>query len=160
MTIMHDVGNQMQIKLTNKAKNNFLTSQNFKKNHQHFSWILLFPQIKTSSSHFSHHPITSIFFVKKRMCYVENKTKKRKVEKPKHCSGNSVKTPTNFAAACCELKIFYLVLRDFSSLEIMAQTPVVVLDRGNNTTCTINLHGCTIVSWRVNNQVRIYLKRI
>ena len=35
-------------------------------------------------------------------------------------------------------------------------TPVVVLDRGNNTTCTINLHGCTIVSWRVNNQVNCY----
>ena len=34
----------------------------------------------------------------------------------------------------------------------MASPPVVVLDRGNNTTCTINLHGCTIVSWRVNNQ--------
>jgi hypothetical protein len=27
------------------------------------------------------------------------------------------------------------------------------MDRGNNTTCTINLHGATIVSWRVNNQV-------
>ena len=32
--------------------------------------------------------------------------------------------------------------------------PVVPMDRGNNTTCTINLHGATIVSWRVNNQVR------
>ena len=31
--------------------------------------------------------------------------------------------------------------------------PVVPMDRGNNTTCTINLHGATIVSWRVNNQV-------
>ena len=30
--------------------------------------------------------------------------------------------------------------------------PVVPMDRGNNTTCTINLHGATIVSWRVNNQ--------
>ena len=29
---------------------------------------------------------------------------------------------------------------------------VVPMDRGNNTTCTINLHGATIVSWRVNNQ--------
>ena len=38
-------------------------------------------------------------------------------------------------------------------------TPVVVLDRGNNTTCTINLHGCTIVSWRVNNQVKTRLNR-
>ena len=28
------------------------------------------------------------------------------------------------------------------------------MDRGNNTTCTINLHGATIVSWRVNNQAR------
>ena len=32
--------------------------------------------------------------------------------------------------------------------------PVVPMDRGNNTTCTINLHGATIVSWRVNNQAR------
>ena len=32
--------------------------------------------------------------------------------------------------------------------------PVVPMDRGNNTTCTINLHGATIVSWRVNNQGR------
>ena len=31
--------------------------------------------------------------------------------------------------------------------------PVVPMDRGNNTTCTINLHGATIVSWRGNNQV-------
>ena len=34
-----------------------------------------------------------------------------------------------------------------------AHVPVVPMDRGNNTTCTINLHGATIVSWRVNNQV-------
>lgn len=33
--------------------------------------------------------------------------------------------------------------------------PVVPMDRGNNTTCTINLHGATIVSWRVNNQARL-----
>ena len=29
------------------------------------------------------------------------------------------------------------------------------MDRGSNTTCTINLHGATIVSWRVNNQVNL-----
>jgi len=34
-----------------------------------------------------------------------------------------------------------------------SHVPVVPMDRGNNTTCTINLHGATIVSWRVNNQV-------
>ena len=39
----------------------------------------------------------------------------------------------------------------------MASPPVVVLDRGNNTTCTINLHGCTIVSWRVNNQEQAWV---
>ena len=33
--------------------------------------------------------------------------------------------------------------------------PVVPMDRGNNTTCTINLHGATIVSWRVNNQASL-----
>lgn len=41
----------------------------------------------------------------------------------------------------------------------MASTPVVVLDRGNNTTCTINLHGCTIVSWRVNNQEQLFVSK-
>ena len=37
-----------------------------------------------------------------------------------------------------------------------ASVPVVPMDRGNNTTCTINLHGATIVSWRVNNQVKVW----
>jgi glucose-6-phosphate 1-epimerase len=41
----------------------------------------------------------------------------------------------------------------------MAQVPVVVLDRGNNTTCTINLHGSTIVSWRVNNQEQLFVSK-
>ena len=41
----------------------------------------------------------------------------------------------------------------------MAQVPVVVMDRGNNTTCTINLHGCTIVSWRVNNQEQLFVSK-
>ena len=56
-------------------------------------------------------------------------------------------------------QIVHLVLfRNLVKLQRMAQVPVVVLDRGNNTTCTINLHGSTIVSWRVNNQVRQFLK--
>ena len=38
--------------------------------------------------------------------------------------------------------------------------PVVPMDRGNNTTCTINLHGATIVSWRVNNQASFYLSSL
>ena len=57
-------------------------------------------------------------------------------------------------------QIVHLVLfRNLVKLQRMAQVPVVVLDRGNNTTCTINLHGSTIVSWRVNNQVRQFLKK-
>ncbi|KAJ8955386.1 hypothetical protein NQ318_003483 [Aromia moschata] len=40
----------------------------------------------------------------------------------------------------------------------MAATSVVVLDRGNNTTCTINLHGATVVSWRVNNQEQLFVR--
>ncbi|XP_065207431.1 uncharacterized protein LOC135836488 [Planococcus citri] len=36
---------------------------------------------------------------------------------------------------------------------------VVNLDRGNNTTCTINLHGATVVSWRVNNQEQIFVSK-
>jgi len=38
-------------------------------------------------------------------------------------------------------------------------TSVVVLDRGNNTTCTINLHGATVVSWRVNNQEQLFVSK-
>uniref|UniRef100_A0A2S2NHD2 glucose-6-phosphate 1-epimerase n=1 Tax=Schizaphis graminum TaxID=13262 RepID=A0A2S2NHD2_SCHGA len=37
---------------------------------------------------------------------------------------------------------------------------VVVLDRGNNTTCTINLHGATVVSWRVNNQEQLFVSKL
>lgn len=37
--------------------------------------------------------------------------------------------------------------------------PVVPMDRGNNTTCTINLHGATIVSWRVNNQEQLFVSK-
>jgi len=36
---------------------------------------------------------------------------------------------------------------------------VVVLDRGNNTTCTVNLHGATVVSWRVNNQEQLFVSK-
>lgn len=43
---------------------------------------------------------------------------------------------------------------------IMAATSVVVLDRGNNTTCTINLHGATVVSWRVNNQEQLFVSKL
>lgn len=39
----------------------------------------------------------------------------------------------------------------------MEPTEVVVLDRGNNTTSTINLHGATVVSWRVNNQEQLFV---
>ncbi|XP_053957853.1 uncharacterized protein LOC128863001 isoform X2 [Anastrepha ludens] len=39
-------------------------------------------------------------------------------------------------------------------------TSVVVLDRGNNTTCTINLHGATVVSWRVNNQEQLFVSKL
>ncbi|XP_064077446.1 uncharacterized protein LOC135195046 [Macrobrachium nipponense] len=38
-------------------------------------------------------------------------------------------------------------------------TSVVVLDRGNNTTCTVNLHGATVVSWRVNNQEQLFVSK-
>lgn len=35
----------------------------------------------------------------------------------------------------------------------------VVLDRGYNTTCTINLFGLAVTSWRVNNEEQLYLRR-
>ncbi|XP_045481885.1 putative glucose-6-phosphate 1-epimerase [Harmonia axyridis] len=41
----------------------------------------------------------------------------------------------------------------------MAATSCVLLDRGNNTTCTINLHGATVVSWRVNNQEQLFVSK-
>ncbi|KAL1110579.1 hypothetical protein AAG570_008107 [Ranatra chinensis] len=40
-----------------------------------------------------------------------------------------------------------------------SSTSVVVLDRGNNTTCTINLYGATVVSWRVNNQEQLFVSK-
>ncbi|CAG0919831.1 unnamed protein product [Notodromas monacha] len=36
---------------------------------------------------------------------------------------------------------------------------VILLDRGNNTTCSVNLHGATIVSWRVNNQEQLFVSK-
>ena len=36
---------------------------------------------------------------------------------------------------------------------------VVVLDRGNYTTCTVHLHGGTILSYRVNNKEILYMKQ-
>uniref|UniRef100_A0A8D8Q5D7 glucose-6-phosphate 1-epimerase n=1 Tax=Cacopsylla melanoneura TaxID=428564 RepID=A0A8D8Q5D7_9HEMI len=36
---------------------------------------------------------------------------------------------------------------------------VVKMERGNNTSCTINLHGATVVSWRVNNQEQLFLSK-
>uniref|UniRef100_T1J3U6 glucose-6-phosphate 1-epimerase n=1 Tax=Strigamia maritima TaxID=126957 RepID=T1J3U6_STRMM len=36
---------------------------------------------------------------------------------------------------------------------------VVVLDRGNNTTLTVHIHGATIVSWRVNNQEQLFVSK-
>jgi len=47
----------------------------------------------------------------------------------------------------------------YSSANVAAPTSVVVLDRGNNTTCTINLHGATVVSWRVNNQEQLFVSK-
>ncbi|XP_071052743.1 uncharacterized protein [Onthophagus taurus] len=41
----------------------------------------------------------------------------------------------------------------------MAASSDVVLDRGNNTTCTVNLHGATVVSWKVNNQEQIFVSK-
>lgn len=41
----------------------------------------------------------------------------------------------------------------------MSSGNVVVLDRGNNTTLTIHMHGATIVSWRVNNQEQLFVSK-
>ena len=60
------------------------------------------------------------------------------------CNKNTSRAPVNCAAPP--------PLLDRTAMS--SQVPVVPMDRGNNTTCTINLHGATIVSWRVNNQVR------
>ncbi|XP_067622130.1 uncharacterized protein [Eurosta solidaginis] len=47
-----------------------------------------------------------------------------------------------------------------ATLATTQATSVVVLDRGNNTTCTINLHGATVVSWRVNNQEQLFVSKL
>ncbi|GJQ77879.1 hypothetical protein Trydic_g16132 [Trypoxylus dichotomus] len=36
---------------------------------------------------------------------------------------------------------------------------VMVLDRGHYTTCTINFHGATVVSWRIRNLEQIFVSR-
>ncbi|XP_056640869.1 uncharacterized protein LOC130447854 [Diorhabda sublineata] len=40
------------------------------------------------------------------------------------------------------------------------QNQIVFLDRGDYTTCTIFLHGCTILSWRIHNEEQIFLSRV
>ncbi|CAH0554405.1 unnamed protein product [Brassicogethes aeneus] len=35
----------------------------------------------------------------------------------------------------------------------------VVLDRGDNTSCKINLHGATVISWRVNSQEQLFVSQ-
>lgn len=37
------------------------------------------------------------------------------------------------------------------------RSEVVVLNRGNSTTCTVNLHGATIVSWKVFNIEQLFV---
>jgi len=36
---------------------------------------------------------------------------------------------------------------------------VVVLDHGNGTSCAVNLHGATVVSWRVNYEEQLFVSR-
>ena len=72
-----------------------------------------------------------------------------------------------FNGCCCEPNLIprnnkKSLRRSFKGLnnsDTMA-SPVIQLDRGNNTTCTVNLHGCTIVSWRVNNQEQLFVSKV
>ncbi|KAG5871064.1 hypothetical protein JTB14_030572 [Gonioctena quinquepunctata] len=41
----------------------------------------------------------------------------------------------------------------------MFEEKVVILDRGEYTTCAVNLHGASITSWRINNQEQVFLSR-
>ncbi|XP_072384674.1 uncharacterized protein [Diabrotica undecimpunctata] len=36
---------------------------------------------------------------------------------------------------------------------------IIILDRGDYTTCTLNLQGATIVSWRINNEEQLFISR-
>lgn len=36
---------------------------------------------------------------------------------------------------------------------------IIVLDRGDYTSCTVNLHGATVTSWRIKNQEMIFISR-
>ena len=73
-----------------------------------------------------------------------------------------------FNGCCCNLIEFQITTRKVCKGPLKAYvlhsntmaSPVIQLDRGNNTTCTVNLHGCTIVSWRVNNQEQLFVSKV
>ncbi|CAH1407124.1 unnamed protein product [Nezara viridula] len=44
-----------------------------------------------------------------------------------------------------------------AELGVVTSSEVVVLNRGNSTTCTVNLHGATIVSWKVFNIEQLFV---
>lgn len=41
----------------------------------------------------------------------------------------------------------------------MDETKIIVLDRGDYTTCTVNLRGATVVSWTINNREQLFVSR-
>ncbi|XP_023019469.1 uncharacterized protein isoform X2 [Leptinotarsa decemlineata] len=41
----------------------------------------------------------------------------------------------------------------------MKENEVVILDRGDYTTCAVNLHGAVVTSWRINNKEQIFVSR-
>lgn len=41
----------------------------------------------------------------------------------------------------------------------MNKSKIIVLDRGEYTTCTVNLQGATVTSWRINNEEQLFVSR-
>lgn len=48
---------------------------------------------------------------------------------------------------------------DCRQLMKMGNENIITLDRGHNTTCTVNLFGANVVSWRVNQKEQLFVSR-
>ncbi|XP_018564358.1 putative glucose-6-phosphate 1-epimerase [Anoplophora glabripennis] len=49
--------------------------------------------------------------------------------------------------------------QNFDNISTIHPQKIVVLDRGDYTSCTLNLHGATVTSWRIKNQEMVFVSR-
>lgn len=47
----------------------------------------------------------------------------------------------------------------YDNIDTVFRQKIIVLDRGDYTSCTVNLHGATVTSWRIKNQEMIFVSR-